>query len=152
MRPARSDDEASRPHAPRTEVAAAVVVEGDRVLVQTRPAGRTYAGWWEFPGGKQEPDEDGPACAQRECREELGLAVRVLQPLHTVAWEYPGARVRVTFYLCAPAPGAAPPEPVEGQELRWADVAALAELRFLPANAEVLELLRARLGRDATDA
>jgi 8-oxo-dGTP diphosphatase len=128
-----------------TRVAAAVVVHEGRVLVQTRPPGSHYAGFWEFPGGKIERGEDAGACAVRECHEELGLPVRVREDLIAVDWAYPGRRVRVTFILCDLEPGHAPePRAIEGQAVRWADGRDLAELEFLPADAEVLKLLRAR--------
>lgn len=131
----------------RTEVGAAVVVRAARVLVQTRPPGLRYAGWWEFPGGKLEDGEDVEACVVRECREELALDVRPGERLHVEEWSYPGRAVRVTFVLCAvDADDSREPVAVEGQDLRWATVADLGRLRFLPANARVLELLVARLG------
>lgn len=129
-------------------IAAAVVLHEGRVLVQTRAPGRSWSGHWEFPGGKLEPGEDAAAAAVRECREELGLEVRVLEPLDVVEWTYPGARVRVSFFLCAPI-GLPSPQPTEGQELRWADASDLLSLPFLPANATVLSLLAARLGARA---
>ena len=125
-------------------IAAAVVLHEGRVLVQTRGPGRSWSGHWEFPGGKLEPGEDAAAAAIRECREELGLEVRVLEPLDTVEWTYPGARVRVEFFLCAPV-GAPSPLATEGQQLLWADADALLTLPFLPANARVLTLLASRL-------
>ena len=127
-------------------IAAAVVLHEGRVLVQTRAPGRSWSGHWEFPGGKLEPGEDAAAAAVRECREELGLHVRVLEPLDVVEWTYPGARVRVSFFLCAPI-GLSSPQPTEGQELLWADASDLLSLPFLPANATVLSLLAARLAR-----
>jgi len=140
------------PAPPVQPIAAAVVLLRGRVLVQTRPAGRSYGGWWEFPGGKQEPAEDAAACAVRECREELGLDVAVEGPLHVQRWDYPGASVNVTFLLCRPQDperAMATAHAREGQELLWADAADLKRLRFLPANAHVLDLLIARLDPSA---
>ncbi|HEY6462348.1 MAG TPA: NUDIX domain-containing protein, partial [Polyangiaceae bacterium] len=53
-------------------VAAAVMVEGRRVLVTQRKAGTHLAGAWEFPGGKVEAGEDPREALRRELREELG--------------------------------------------------------------------------------
>jgi 8-oxo-dGTP diphosphatase len=122
-------------------VAAAVVVHAGRVLVQTRPEGSHYAGYWEFPGGKLEPGEDTAECAVRECAEELGLAVTAGDELHRVGWTYPGRSVDVTFVLCTAIEAEPDPQPCEGQQLRWADVDDLQALQFLPANAEVLAIL-----------
>lgn len=127
----------------RRHVAAAVVVHAGRVLVQTRPEGRGWSGYWEFPGGKREPGEDAAACAARECLEELALEVRVLRPLDVVDWEYPETAVRVEFLLCEPVDPAraASARPREGQRVLWADRATLPTLRFLPANTVVLARL-----------
>ncbi len=138
----------TQPRGTVREIAAAIVLLGRTVLVQTRPQGRSYEGWWEFPGGKLEPGEDAAACAVRECREELGLDVTVREPLHVQRWDDPVTPLRVTFLLCEPrdpAAARAAARPREGQQLRWAGPADLTRLRFLPANAEVLELLARRL-------
>ena len=61
-----------------TRVAAAVVVRADgSVLLAQRPAGKPYAGYWEFPGGKLEPGESPRDALARELVEELGIVVRV---------------------------------------------------------------------------
>ncbi len=56
-------------------VLAAVVVEGERVLLAQRPADKRHGGLWEFPGGKREPGEDDAAAIGRELAEELGVRV-----------------------------------------------------------------------------
>ena len=124
-------------------VAAAVIVHEGLVLVQTRAEAGPFQGYWEFPGGGVEDGESVEDCARRECEEELGLTVRVLERLHVEDWSYPDVRVCVEFLLCAPA-SAPEATPREGQELRWATRADLQSLRFLPANVRVLELLAAR--------
>lgn len=126
---------------PARRIAAAVVLRAGRVLVQTR-AGGAWAGFWEFPGGGIETGEDAAAAAVRECREELALDVRALQPLHAVEWAYPSARVHVTFVECE-AQGE--PRPTQGQQVRWASADELPALRFLPANAALVGLLVERL-------
>ncbi len=126
-------------------IAAAIIERAGRVLVQTRPPGSSWAGHWEFPGGKLEAGESAADCAVRECREELGLAVRVRGPLHVTTWSYPRRTVRVEFLLCEALDADAQPEPRDGQQLRWADLQDLRRLPFLPANADVLALLAARL-------
>ncbi|MGQ0553510.1 MAG: TrmH family RNA methyltransferase [Planctomycetota bacterium] len=132
-------------------VAAAVVLHAGRVLVQTRPAGKSWAGTWEFPGGKLEAGEEPGRCAERECREELGLSVRAGEVLEVVDWDYLDRRVRVHFVLCTlatPAAAALPAlEPREGQEARWIGAGELSERAFLPASAPVLQRLAARLSR-----
>src|SRR6202011_745552 len=58
-------------------VAACALIDPDgRVLIAQRPAGKSMAGLWEFPGGKAEPGERLEQCLIRELREELGIIVR----------------------------------------------------------------------------
>ncbi len=148
------------PARPLREVAAAIVIRGARVLVQRRPEGKSWCGWWEFPGGKFEPGEDARACAERECIEELALSVRAGESLHEVTWESASASVHVCFVLCETigdaqrgptaadrSAGDALPavRAMDGQELRWATADELRTLEFLPANASLLPLLEARL-------
>ncbi len=58
---------------PLVLVAAVALVDVDgRVLIAQRPAGKSMAGLWEFPGGKVEPGESDEQALVRECREELG--------------------------------------------------------------------------------
>ena len=59
----------------KVEVSVAVVIDQEKVLVQTRPEGADYAGFWEFPGGKQEPGELITDTVCRELREELAIEV-----------------------------------------------------------------------------
>lgn len=55
------------------QVVAAVLKDGQgRVLVNQRPAGKPWAGYWEFPGGKIEAGETPRAALERELQEELG--------------------------------------------------------------------------------
>jgi 8-oxo-dGTP diphosphatase len=56
--------------------AAVALIDPDRrVLIAQRPRGKSFAGLWEFPGGKLEVDERPEAALIRELREELGIAV-----------------------------------------------------------------------------
>jgi len=133
------------PEPPLRAVAVAVVRRDGRVLVQSRPAGRDWPGFWEFPGGKCEPGESAAACAERECREELALPVRALSLLHETEWTYPGVRVHIHFVNCDLLDPATEPQPRESQRILWATREDLAQLEFLPANAEFLQRLRSEL-------
>lgn len=84
----------------RTEtlVACAVLMdEQGGCLLNSRPEGKVYAGWWEFPGGKLEAMETVEEAARREVREELGIEMKNSAPWVTLAFEYPHAKVRLHF-------------------------------------------------------
>jgi len=58
------------------DVAVGVLLRSDgRFLLTSRPEGKVYAGYWEFPGGKLEPGESVAAALARELHEELGIEV-----------------------------------------------------------------------------
>ena len=65
------------------------------VLLARRPAGKVYAGYWEFPGGKFEPGEPAVGALARELHEELGIDVRRAYPWLTRVFAYPHATVRL---------------------------------------------------------
>jgi len=69
-----------------------------RVLLAQRPAGKAYAGYWEFPGGKLEPGESPRAALHRELLEELGLTVRRAAPWLVQRFVYPHAHVELHFF------------------------------------------------------
>ena len=82
------------------DVAVGVLQRPDgRFLLTSRPAGKVYAGYWEFPGGKLEPGESVEAALARELHEELGLDI---DPADVRRWreqlvDYPHALVRLHF-------------------------------------------------------
>ena len=81
-------------------VAAAVVIRDGRVLLTRRAEGLHLAGLWEFPGGKLEPGEPPEAAVVRECREECGIEVAVLDLLEVNRHRYPERDVLLLFYRC----------------------------------------------------
>jgi mutator protein MutT len=122
------------------EVVAAVIERDGRILITRRPEGSHLAGLWEFPGGKRRPGETPEEALRREIIEELGAAVSVGASIDTVEWEYPGRRMRLSFYRCSLT---GEPRALEGQELAWALPEELRRYDFPPADA----VLIARLSR-----
>ena len=67
-------------------------------LLGQRPAGKVYAGYWEFPGGKVEAGEAPLPALARELREELGIEVETAYPWLTRDYDYAHAAVRLRFF------------------------------------------------------
>ena len=83
---------------PVTEVAVGVLVAPDgRFLLTSRPEGKVYAGYWEFPGGKLEAGETVADALRRELREEIGLEIGAVHPWREKMVDYPHALVRLHF-------------------------------------------------------
>jgi len=88
------------PPAERVPVDVAVGVlfnERQEFLLTTRPRGKVYAGYWEFPGGKLESAETVEQALARELEEELGIRVAAAHPWKIELVDYPHARVRLHF-------------------------------------------------------
>ena len=122
------------------EVAAAVIQRADGAfLLARRPAGKAYAGYWEFPGGKIEPGEAAERALARELREELGIEPEIAYPWLTREYVYPHAAVRLHFFRVTSWRGA--PHPHEGQQIVWQRRGESLVAPMLPANAPVLAAL-----------
>ena len=80
------------------DVAVGVLIDGDgSFLLTSRPDGKVYAGYWEFPGGKVEPGENIEQALRRELHEELGITIGTAEPWQVELVDYPHARVRLHF-------------------------------------------------------
>lgn len=121
----------------RVEVSAAVLERPDgSFLMASRPEGKAYAGWWEFPGGKVEPGETPRHALERELKEELGIEVRAAYPWLTRDYDYEHARVRLHFFRVPDWAGE--PHPHEGQGMAWVHAERPAVGPILPANGPIL--------------
>jgi 8-oxo-dGTP diphosphatase len=100
------------------DVAVGVLIAADgRFLLTTRPPGKVYAGYWEFPGGKLEVGETVALALRRELQEELGIAIANPVPWKTEMVDYPHALVRLHFCKVYGWTGAL--EMREGQQCAW---------------------------------
>ncbi len=80
------------------DVAVGVLVRADgRFLLTSRPQGKPYAGYWEFPGGKLEAGETVEQALARELHEEIGLDIATPQRWREQMVDYPHALVRLHF-------------------------------------------------------
>lgn len=133
------------------QVSAAVIERPDgSFLMASRPAGKVYAGWWEFPGGKVEPGETPHHALVRELREELGLDTRLAYPWIVREYVYPHAHVRLHFFRVVDWAGE--PHPHEGQTLAWTRAGAPQVEPILPANGPILKGLSLPLVYGISDA
>jgi 8-oxo-dGTP diphosphatase len=83
---------------PVVDVAVGVLMQADgQFLLTSRPEGKVYAGYWEFPGGKLEAGETVEEALRRELQEELGIVIAAAQIWKTQMVDYPHALVRLHF-------------------------------------------------------
>ena len=125
-------------------VAAVALVDGDgRVLVQQRPAHKSWAGWWEFPGGKVRAGETPETAVVRELKEELSLDITesCLAPFTFASYAYDDFHLLMPLYLCRVWKGT--PAAREGQSLKWIRPMELGRLpQLLPADVPLVAMLR----------
>ncbi len=108
------DSEARRP----VDVAVGVLIDAEgRFLLTSRPEGKVYAGYWEFPGGKLEAGETVEQALRRELHEELGITIAAAEPWQIELVDYPHARVRLHF--CKVFAWSGGFEMREGQTMAW---------------------------------
>ena len=123
-------------------VAACALVDADgRVLLAQRPADKTMAGLWEFPGGKIEDGERPEETLIRELREELGIIVSeaCLAPLTFASHSYPDFHLLMPLYICRRWEGIVTAR--EGQQLTWVKPARLCDYKMPPADVPLVSHL-----------
>ncbi len=115
-------------------VAAALIDADNRVLIAQRPAGKSLAGLWEFPGGKLDPGERPEAALIRELQEELGIEVKeaCLAPLTFASHAYDDFHLLMPLYICRRWDGMVTAR--EGQQLAWVRANKLRDYPMPPAD------------------
>ena len=132
-------NKSSKPH---YDVAAGLIWKDGRILITKRPQGSHLAGYWEFPGGKQEGEETLEKCLEREIREELGVSVRAGELLFSIEHEYGNKTISLHLFRCLQLQGQ--PQALEGQETRWVTPRDLDNYTFPPPDLKIIDFLKAK--------
>jgi len=119
------------------DVAVGVLIDPEgRFLLTSRPEGKVYAGYWEYPGGKLEAGESVEEALRRELHEELGITIGQAHPWRIELVDYPHARVRLHF--CKVFQWQGEFEMREQQSMAWQTLPVLVR-PVLPGTIPVLE-------------
>lgn len=103
---------------PITEVAVGVLIRTDGALLFTsRPPGKPYPGFWEFPGGKLEAGESVATALARELHEELGIHIGTAHAWRVSEHQYEHAHVRL--HWCKVFEWTGELQMREGQSMSW---------------------------------
>lgn len=124
-------------------VVAAVLVDPDRrILLAQRPAGKSLAGLWEFPGGKVETGESPEAALIRELDEELGIIVRepCLAPMIFASHSYEAFHLLMPVYVCRRWEGV--PQAREHAALAWVPRMRLGDYPMPPADLPLIAAIQ----------
>lgn len=121
------------------DVAVGLLFDADgRFLLCSRPQGKVYAGYWEFPGGKLEAGETVEQALRRELIEEIGVTIGPVEAWRVHLMDYPHARVRLHF--CKVRTWTGDFEMREGQQMAWSRLP-VQVAPVLPGTLPVLEWL-----------
>lgn len=137
-----SDDLPPLPYLKTVLVAAVILLDADnRILLAQRPAGKSMAGLWEFPGGKVQDGETPEYALIREMAEELGIMTGAdcLQPLVFASHSYDDFHLLMPVYACRTWKGT--PTAMEGQNLKWVNVTDLRNYPMPPADIPLIPLI-----------
>lgn len=124
-------------------VSAVALIDVDgRVLLAQRPAGKSLAGLWEFPGGKVEHGETPEHALIRELQEELGIDTwaSCLAPLTFASHSYDDFHLLMPLFACRKWAGT--PQAREGQTLKWVRARDLRDYPMPPADIPLIPILR----------
>jgi 8-oxo-dGTP diphosphatase len=119
------------------DVAVGVLIDAQgRFLLTSRPEGKVYAGYWEFPGGKLEAGETVEEALRRELDEELGIRIGPAEAWRVEIVDYEHARVRLHF--CKVRDWSGEFEMRERQSMAWQTLP-VQVVPVLPGTVPVLE-------------
>lgn len=121
-------------------VTSTLIVSPDGLVLAQERADDSWAGFWEFAGGKVEPDESAAVAAMREVYEELGVVLpkKPEYLMSALSFSRDGSPFVVQFYGFAFPPNVMPKPKVDSRAVRrlqWVDEEAASQLRWLPATA-----------------
>ena len=120
------------------EVVAAIIIRDGKLFATQRGYGE-WKDWWEFPGGKTEPEEAPEDALKREIREELATEIGVGELLTTVEYDYPQFHLTMHCFLCSIVSGQL--SLLEHEDARWLTKNDLNSVRWLPADLEIIPLI-----------
>ena len=121
------------------EVTAAVINRGQEILITQRGEGQHLAGYWEFPGGKQEEGETLEDCLQREILEELDINISVRSHIMTVSHQYGEKSINLHAFHGSYVDGELTLK--DHSDAKWVSIDELVNFEFAPADLPIMKHL-----------
>lgn len=115
-------------------------MDGDKVLITRRAPNQSFAGGWEFPGGKVEPDETERTCLTRELKEELNIDVCVEDLCAEVMHDYGSFTIDLIAYYCTISNGEITISVHD--KYRWVKINELLDYELLPADVAIAKAVQ----------
>ncbi|MFW6325184.1 MAG: A/G-specific adenine glycosylase [Desulfovermiculus sp.] len=134
------------------QVAAGVLLDNERILIQKRPPHGLMANLWEFPGGKLQAGESPEQALVREFREELELEIRVLDKITVIKHSYTRFRVTLHVYWCTLASPGQEPVLHAASDFRWTLPEELDQYPFPAADCKLIQMLSEKVSPEVATA
>ena len=119
------------------EVGCAIIHKDGKLLIAQRHLQDSFGGYWEFPGGKREPNETIEECLAREAFEELGIRIHPERLLCNRVHGAPERRISLFFFFCRWM--SEEPRAIDCKDFRWVSREDIRGYPLLPGDLEVLE-------------
>ncbi|MAI76757.1 MAG: hypothetical protein CBC25_06010 [Pelagibacteraceae bacterium TMED65] len=125
-------------------VVACILKKNEKILISSRPQNKIFSGFFEFPGGKINPNEFVIEALKREIYEELGVMIDLrsiffLKSYHVIQRK---KKIRLIFFLCLNWFGEIFSK--ELQEFKWISPLSLNEFKMLKSNDKIINYLLSR--------
>lgn len=121
-------------------VAAAIILNDDKVLIAQREEGSNMEFRWEFPGGKLEGNETPEQALVREIKEELDMVIEPVEIYKAVRHKYRDKDILLLAYICRLVHGEG--KPIECNDFKWIKKNQLSQYEYTLADVEIVEKLK----------
>ena len=115
--------------------------DNKRQVLATQRGYGDFAGGWEFPGGKIEPNETPENALIREIQEELAAKIHVKNHIHTIEYDYPTFHLSMECFECELAENQ-DITLLEHQSAKWLEKSTPYSVNWLPADVDILDKIQ----------
>ena len=120
------------------EVTAAILEEGNKIMIARRAHGKHLAGFWEFPGGKIEQDETPESCLIRELKEEFEIEILIGNYIGESVFNYPNNTIKLKAFTCQIINGKMKLN--DHDKIEWISLEEITNYKLAPADLPLIEL------------
>ena len=111
-----------------------ILKKREQFLICSRPKGKEFAGWYEFPGGKVEKNEYLIESLKRELLEELSIKLNTKNMIFLQSYEIKrqNKKILLNFFITNKWSGRI--KNLENQRIKWVDLKKIRESKILKSN------------------